>query len=102
MKTLNLIHIHSKILFWAGVGLVVSLALLYMVFVNITVRSVVTRQILSEQVVELRSTLGALESEYIASSHIVSMELATTLGFKEVYNPIFISKKQAVSLNSSR
>lgn len=102
MKTLQIIQIHSRIIFWGLVGMIISLAIMYMFFVSATVRSVVVRQTLSSQVTSLRSSMATLESEYVNASNLVDLKLATSLGFTEVYNPKFISKKHSVSLNSSR
>lgn len=101
MKTLNLININSKILFFILIGMIVMLSVSYMFFVSSTVRNVVVRKSLIEQVASLNSTLATLESEYVSSSSLVDMDLAVSLGFREVRNPTFISKKQAVSLSSS-
>lgn len=102
MKILNIIQTYYRFIFWGLVSLIAILFFMYMFFVSTTIRSVVERQVLSEQVVLLRSNMATLESEYINSSHIIDMELALSLGFKKVINPVFISKQKSVSLNSLR
>lgn len=100
MKVLALSYRQSKIMFWALVGVIVCASLSYMFFVNETVRNVVMRQTVEEKITNLNATVANLEFEYISRAHGVNMTLATSLGFTEVKEPIFVSKKQSVSFNT--
>lgn len=98
MKTVVLSNSYRKTIFWLLVAMIVFSSIFYMYFVNETVRNVVSRQSHEKQIAHLNSTIANLQFEYISHAHSVDMVLATSMGFKEVREPIFIARKEALSL----
>ncbi|MBX4189309.1 hypothetical protein KW785_01780 [Candidatus Parcubacteria bacterium] len=77
---------------------VVSLAL-YVYGVLATVHHTVARQALQAQVSELTTQVSELEFKAIALKNEVNLNLAMSRGFKEVTDPLFISRSAAKSLS---
>ncbi len=101
MKTAAvLLDSYRKLLLWLFMAVIVFSIIFYMYFVNETVRNVVLRQDFENQVTDLNSKVANLEFEYISHAHSVDMVLASSMGFKEVREPIFIARKETLSLLS--
>lgn len=80
-------------------GIVLS-ALSYGYFVSKTVFNVVERQKTQTQLLALRAKVGAMETQRVGLKNGVTVELAHSLGFKEVATPQYISQKPTEALVS--
>lgn len=85
--------------FWILVSLSLLCLGFYVYAINATARNVATRQEVERQISKISSNLSALEFTYIELKNNVTIELANVYGFKEVKNPLFISRSSASSLS---
>ncbi len=82
----------EKTIFWTLLGVLFLCAGFYMYFINSTIHNIVARQNLENEVSKLTLTIGSLEFQYISLRNAVTLDLAYSLGFKEVTAKTFISK----------
>ncbi|KND47866.1 MAG: hypothetical protein AB201_03060 [Parcubacteria bacterium C7867-006] len=83
---------NEKTIFWAVLGALFLCIGFYMYFINATVHNVVARQNLESEASNLTLKIGNQEFQYITSRNNVTMQLALSMGFKEVTAKTFISK----------
>ncbi len=88
----------SAIIFWAQVGLIISLISLYMYFVNQTVWNVVARQQTESATVSLNSKLGDLEFQYIAAKNNITLEVAQSMGYQSADQKVFVTRDQSANV----
>jgi len=81
-KVLNLDK--EKVLFWSMLSMLVLCTGFYMYFINATVHNTVARQNLETEAGSLALEIGKNEFSYIAKRNTVTIDLARTLGFKDV------------------
>lgn len=89
LRTLQLSY--TKI-FW---GLIFSIVLsmsLYIYFVNSAIFNTAQRQDVEESVIEIKSSISALELQFIEKTRNVTLDYATTLGFNEVEPQVFVER----------
>ncbi|MDD4988802.1 MAG: hypothetical protein PHV42_00010 [Candidatus Pacebacteria bacterium] len=94
---------YQKLFFWGAAFLLLVLLCSYAYLLNHTIRNVVERQKSGERIASLSSGVGELESRYITLKDSITLDLASSLGFQTVQNPVFISRtalSKALSLNS--
>jgi len=77
---------------WAIFAVFISLAILYVYFVNNAVHKIAEREKIEQSISELRSKIGELEFSYIKAQESVTLEYAETLGLIEAQNPKFVSR----------
>jgi hypothetical protein len=85
--------------FWTMVTVSILSLFIYVYAVNTTTRNIVTRQALERQVANTSANLNSLEFAYIELKNSVTMELAYFHGFKEVKNPLYVSRTNRASLS---
>jgi len=83
----------EKNIFWTLVGILAICGLFYMYSINVTIRNVVARQNLENKVSELSLSIGNKEFQYISLRNTVTLPLAYSLGFKDVKDKTYISRK---------
>ncbi len=83
----------EKNIFWTLCGLLLFCAIFYIYSIEVTVRNVVASQDLQNKVAELTLKIGNDEFQYIGLSNTVTLPLAYSLGFKDVKEKTYISKK---------
>ena len=88
--------------FWSLITLSAFSLLAYVYAINATAHHIAVREHLEEKVAHIESELGALEFAYIDLRNNVSIETARELGFKEVREPLYVSRKtdSALTLNT--
>ncbi len=94
---------YQKLFFWSMLSLLVVSLCSYVYFLNETVHNVVQRQQSGRHIAELGGGVGELESRYITLKDSITLDLASSLGFQTVQNPVFISRtslSKALSINS--
>ncbi|MES3004617.1 MAG: hypothetical protein V4690_00725 [Patescibacteria group bacterium] len=74
----------ERVLFWAMLSLLVLCAGFYMYFINSTVYNTVARQNFETEASALALEIGKDEFSYIAKRNTITVDLAYTLGFKDV------------------
>lgn len=85
----------EKAVFWALLGVLFLCAGFYMYFINSTVHNVVTRQNLESEASGLVLKIGNQEFEYITKKNNINIQLAYSMGFKDVTAKTFISKNKS-------
>jgi hypothetical protein len=86
------INLRKKIIF-SLFGGVVLFAFLYGYFVNQTILNVVARENIETKLIELSSEVSSLEVEYIKLKNKIDLEFAYSLGYSDVSNVKFVSRK---------
>lgn len=66
------------------VGIIVSLLVLYVYFVNQTVWNIVARQDMTKTINDTSSDVATLEASYMSLSSSLTIDHAYTLGFKDI------------------
>ncbi len=85
--------------FWTMVTVSFLSLFIYIYAVNATARNIVTRQGLEKQIASASANLNSLEFAYIELKNDVTIELAYLYGFKEVKNPLYVSRTNSTSLS---
>ncbi len=83
----------EKTIFWSLLGILVISAFFYMYFINTTVHNIVVRQNLESEASTLTLALGNQEFQYIKARNSVTLQLAYSLGFKDVREKSFVVQK---------
>ena len=71
----------------------------YIYAINATTRNTAIRQSLEREIASLSADLDSLEFTYIQLKNNVTIELAYSYGFKEVKDPLYISRVPETSLS---
>lgn len=87
--------------YWILLFILLFSFVLYIVYVNQTVRNVVKRQQLDKDISSLNAHIGELEFKYISMKNDVTIDKAYALGFTDVTETKFESRKAVgeVALN---
>jgi hypothetical protein len=88
----------EKNIFWALVGILFFCMCFYMYSINTTVRNVVLRSTLQNKISELTLSVSNSEFQYISAQNNVTLASAYSLGFKDVAEKIYISKRSAAEV----
>lgn len=98
-KTKIISYEHQVRFFWILVVISVLSLFVYIYAINATARHVALRQGLERRMTDASARLDALEFAYIALKSNITIELAHQYGFREVKNPLYISRARPVSLS---
>jgi cell shape-determining protein MreC len=74
-------------------GGAILFAFLYGYFINQTILNVVARKNIEADLIELGSEVSSLEVEYIKLKNKIDLEFAHSLGYKDVSDIKFVSRK---------
>ena len=85
--------------FWTMVVVSILSLSIYVYAVNAIARNIVVRQDLERQIAKTSGNLNSLEFAYIELKNNVTLELAYYYGFKEVKNPLYVSRINRASLS---
>ena len=100
MKTIakqpNINYIERKI-FWGLFALLVIFAVSYGYFVNQTILNIVARENIEEKTMTLNSEISEMEFDYIALKNDVNIDYAYSIGFVDVENVKFASRRLPVT-----
>lgn len=77
------------------VGILVSMIVLYLYFLNMSVVQVVMRTEHTQKQNSLNNEIARLEASYIKSQHIVATRIATLDGYNTTAPKVFVSREQA-------
>lgn len=99
-KKVQIISYENKVhLFWTLVAVSIMSLFIYIYAINTTTRNIALRQNLEKQITDISTNLNSLEFTYIDLKNDVTIELAREYGFKEVKNPLYVSRASRVSLS---
>ena len=79
-------------MFWALLGILILSVGFYLFCINNTVRNVVSRENLESEANKITLDISDKEFQYISMRNSVTIDLAYTLGFKDVSQKTFIKK----------
>jgi len=85
--------------FWALVAISILSFSAYIYAINVTTRNIATRQVLERQIAAVSTNLDSLEFAYIELKNDITIELAREYGFREVNNPLYVSRAPSASLS---
>lgn len=85
--------------FWTLVFISALSLVLYIYGVSATVRNTVARQSFEAEVASINTRIGEMEFTYIGLKNAVSLETAYARGFKNVTEPVYISRSASRSLS---
>lgn len=80
-------------LFYSLTAILILLFASYIYFLGSITFNIVERKALDVDIRNLSSNIGELELEYLSLSNKIDLNLAGTLGFKEIKNPQFVSRE---------
>lgn len=83
----------ERTIFWSLVGVLFLCAGFYMYFINSTIQNVVARQNFENESSKLALTIGSNEFKYISLRNAINLDMAYSLGFKDISAKTFITKK---------
>ncbi len=83
---------HGKLVVFLGFA-VAALLGSYVYFLASSVWSVVVREHLEERIAEVHSALAALEADYLAKQHAVSVEASAARGLAPASRKTFVAKR---------
>ncbi len=89
----TLVVTDERAYYWILLSIILLSFALYVVFVNQTVRNVVKRQELQTNISALTTHIGELEFKYISMKNDVTIDKAYAMGFKDVAETKFESRK---------
>ncbi|NCN08014.1 hypothetical protein GW944_00395 [Candidatus Parcubacteria bacterium] len=100
----NIGYEYRTYIFWSLLALITLSLSFYIYAINSTARNIAIRQGLERQASEISGKLASLEFTYINLKNEVTIELASTKGFKEVKSPLYVSRhlNNSLSFNTSR
>lgn len=79
--------------FWFLVSLIVLVVGFYIYSVNWAVLMVAQREEAETKITEARSEIAKLETGYITEVNSITRELATSLGYRESSNTVYVQKR---------
>ena len=88
-------YITAPKIFWTLSSVLMLLVLTYGYMLNATILNVVARQKSQNDIASLSSDIGNLETSYIALQNNVNIDLAYSMGFKDVSNPQFLYRNSS-------
>lgn len=88
-------HRETQRWFFAALGLLVAIFILYIYFVSASVAHVVIRKEVNQEILHTRSYVSQLEAQYIEAQHAVSADIASAQGFTRTSEKVFIDRTAA-------
>lgn len=96
-------NLEKPVTAWVLLGVISVLVCVYVYFVSGAVVNAITAKDMQSQIAVLTSSVGNLESEYLAAKSSLNLTAALASGFIESKTtPLYIAKKSAVSLSFNR
>lgn len=99
----KVIHMERPITAWFLVGIALTLIFSYAYFVNASIMNIVQAKANQSQISTLVSSVGSLESTYLAGKSALTIESARAMGFVESKtDTTYIAKSSATALTFNR
>ena len=83
----------EKTIFWTLLSVLFLCAGFYMYFINSTIHNIVARQNLESESSKLTLAIGGEEFQYITLRNSITLDMAHSLGFKDIGATTFVSRK---------
>lgn len=84
--------------FWFLSGAALLSLVVYFYAINATAHHIAVRQNLEKEVAQAAAKLGSLEFSYIELRNAITIETAHQYGFKEVKQPLYVTRDSGSSL----
>lgn len=82
----------DRVAVWILGAVIVAALAFYFFSIDQTVRNVVERQQIQQEVATLRSSIGELEFAYIEKKNNIDLQTASRLGYKRTDSPNYITR----------
>lgn len=93
MKKLAILYANEKVTFWVLAFMLSALVGVYIYSLNTAVMNVVKRGAMEKQISAFNSAIADLESNYISLKKNINLDMAYSLGYKEVEKTTYIPRK---------
>lgn len=90
------LNINQMYVFWACIGIIALLVLMYVYFVNMAIFHTAERTRVEERITDVKSQISQLELELIDETRELTIDYAYTLGFLDVSEPTFVKRDQNI------
>lgn len=95
--------IEKPIIAWALVGIVATLVCVYIYFVSGAVVNAITVKDMQVEIAGLTSSIGGLESNYLAMKSAITLDSALAQGYTQPTEvAIYVAKQSSASLSFNR
>ncbi len=98
-KTKTISYDNRVHLFWVLAFVFCACLIVYVWAVRATISNTIARSNLESQTANLATAVGEMEYTYIGMENNVSLQLAYDKGFKNVVQPLYISRSASRSLS---
>jgi hypothetical protein len=88
----------EKTIFWSLLMTLLLSIGFYMYLINTTVRNVVATQNLEAKISQLNLSISSKEFKYISDRNAVTLNLAYSMGFKDIESKTYIKEKSTKSV----
>ncbi len=95
------LHLNNHLVTSICFAMLIFGVLAYMYFLSLSVVHVVMRKEATAEIGKLRSEIAKLETSYIEAKHVISAKVATTDGYNQNQDKIFIHKDTALVLRTT-
>jgi len=95
-KVLNIRNIERYMVTFLT-GILVVFAVLYGYFVSTSIVNVIVRQEIEQEIATLNGAMSSFESDYLTHKENVDIEYAYMLGFTDIHNKQFVTRKSLLS-----
>lgn len=99
-KAYSFIQNNTKTIITALLIGVLLLSVVYVLFVRSAVMNVVMREKTEAEITRLVAHIGELEFDYIEQKNNVTIDLAYEMGYSDITDTSYVSRKSAVSVLS--
>lgn len=80
-------------IFWSLIIFILILVGLYSYFVSKSIVNIIVRKDIEQELLAVGSRLSSLEFEYLSKKEAINLDLAYTLGFSDVKDKNFVTRK---------
>ena len=87
----------QKRIFWSLVVAILALFVLYGYFVSTSITNVILREEVEENILAVNSEISQLEFIYLDQKNTVTLEFAYEMGFMDIDDKEFVSRKSLLS-----
>lgn len=88
----------EKTIFWSLLMTLLVAIGFYMYLINATVRNVVATQNIEAKISQLNLSISSKEFKYISNRNAVTLNLAYSMGFKDIESKTYIKEKSTKSV----
>lgn len=101
MRKLVKIFKNEKATFWILAFLLSGMVGVYLYSLNVAVVNVVKRGVIEKNISSLNNSIAELESSYISLKKNINLDLAYSLGYKEIESTTYIARRSVSAVVSN-